>query len=140
VSADLSGADLGRLMEETLRALRPGGGRGAPDTEEIRGEAAALDGLIAVVAGPGGRVESLTINPRALRNDSATLAAEVLGAVNAALDDLRDNVAAAVPAVPDRAALAERLREVQDTSMRRMETFLQAVSDAQTRITGSVRS
>ncbi|MFI6257951.1 hypothetical protein ACIBCL_17875 [Micromonospora zamorensis] len=52
---------------DTLRELRAN----RPSAEElvrIRGEATAADGLIAVVASPGGRVESITVAPQVLRN------------------------------------------------------------------------
>ena len=137
MSSSLSGGDFGRLLEETISALKPTGTAGGPEEgAEIRGQGEALDGFVTVVAKPGGRLESLTLNPRVLRTDSATLAAEILTAVNAALDDLQAKVNAAVPAVPPSEALVERLKEIQDTSVRRMETFLQTIGEVQNRIAG----
>ena len=105
-----SGArSIDQLLEDTRRVLaemRPGAGT-PPDPGELRGEGEAADGQVRAVAGPsgsgksgmvravagaGGRLESLTVNPRALRLGSEALCEQIVVAVNAALDDLRDRV------------------------------------------------
>jgi len=132
VPAGLSGAEFGRLLDETIAALRP---VDAGETDAaIRGQGEALDGQVRVVAAPGGTLESLSIAASAMRSDSRTLAAEILRAANAALEDLRGKVTAATPTVADPAALADRLREAQQHSAARMGVFLQALGDVQDQI------
>src|SRR5262245_3291608 len=99
----LSGADFGQVLDETIEALGPA--RAGEEDATIRGVGEALDGQVRVVAAPGGMLESLTIERSAMRFDPRRLAAEILLAVNTALDDLRARVAEASPAAPDPAIL-----------------------------------
>jgi hypothetical protein len=142
MSGGPSSGEFDRLVTEALQALAPtadpGGGPAADPL--LRGAGEALDGLVRAVVKPGGEVESLTVNPRALRSDLQTVADEIVLAVNAALADLRDKLAAAAPELPGPSALAERLREVQDSSVRRMETFLQSISEVSDRINQGPRA
>ncbi|SCE84202.1 YbaB/EbfC family nucleoid-associated protein [Micromonospora mirobrigensis] len=122
-------------MDEALRTLRElRAHRPDPDAAETRGEGTTADGLITVVAGPGGRIESVTVAPQALREGSDHLGEQLTLAVNAALDDLRERTLAGAPDVPDPAVLLERLQEVQQQSVRQMRSFLGALTDAQARI------
>ena len=136
MSYGTTGGDFDRLLADTLRAisLRPGGPDADGTPPEVRGLGEGLDGLVQVVAKPGGRLESLAINPRAMRSDSQTLAEEILAAVNLALADLQDKLGAAVPGQVDRAALLNRLRDLQESALPRMQSFLQAVEDARARV------
>ena len=111
-----------------LRANRPA----APDVETC-GEATAADGLIAVVAAPGGRIQAITVAPQALRQGSAYLAEQMTLAVNAALDDLQARMVAEAPDAPNPAVLLERLEDVQQQSVRQMQSFLSALTSAQAR-------
>lgn len=142
MSGGPSSGDIDRLVAETLQALAPAPatGRGQPAAPRVRGEGEALDGLVKAVAKPGGELESLTLNPRALRSDLDTVTDQIVLAVNAALADLRDKLAAAAPGLPGPSALADRLREVQDSSVRRMETFLQSVNQVSDRIDRGLRT
>jgi hypothetical protein len=130
-----SAEEFRRSIDEALAGLRElraaEGGGAAP---ELRGRGVGADGLIEAVAAADGRIESITVDPRAMRMDSQTIGAEVTTAVNAALDELHAAGAgiAGVP-VPDTAALLERLQEVQRTSVQRMETFLSALTEAHRR-------
>ena len=130
-----SGArSIDQLLEDTRRVLaemRPGAGT-PPDPGELRGEGEAADGQVRAVAGAGGRLESLTVNPRALRLGSEALCEQIVVAVNAALDDLRDRVEgqAVAAGAADPAALAEQLRNLHTESARQMERFTQGVRDA----------
>jgi DNA-binding protein YbaB len=111
-----------------LRATRP-----AAEAVETRGEANAADGLIAVVAAPGGRIESITVAPQVLRQGSGYLAEQMTLAVNAALEDLQARTVAEAPDAPNPAALLERLEDVQQQSARQMQSFLSALISAQAR-------
>ncbi|SCG69493.1 YbaB/EbfC family nucleoid-associated protein [Micromonospora zamorensis] len=117
---------------DTLRELRAN----RPSAEElvrIRGEATAADGLIAVVASPGGRVESITVAPQVLRQGSGYLAEQLTIAVNAALDDLQARTVAEAPDTPSPAVLLDRLADVQQQSVHQMQSFLSALTSAQAR-------
>lgn len=67
-------ASLGDVLEAEPRG----------DAAEVETEAA--EGRIKAVLGPSGRFERIEFDPRALSEGSAYLGAEVLAAVNAALD------------------------------------------------------
>src|SRR5262249_30876700 len=108
-----------------------------PEPVDLRGEGTGLDGQLRVTAVAGGRLESIQIDPRAMRTDSRTLAEQLVVAVNAALAAVQAKVQeAAAGAAPDRAALVHRLREVQDTAIPRMQSFLRAVEDLRRQATG----
>jgi DNA-binding protein YbaB len=143
VSGAVAVPDVEELFQETLLTLasvpagrdgagsaRAGGApdRGdtpAPDEAESRGEGeAGTGGLVRAVAGPGGRVEALAIDPAAVRKGSHEVARYVAVAVNAALAGYagkQPELFAAAAA--DRAALAQRVRTVQDLSLRQMRAF-----------------
>src|SRR5262249_55373306 len=131
-----------RLIGDTLRSLQPppavdNAGAVPPEPVDLRGEGTGLDGELRVTAVAGGRLESIQIDPRAMRTDSRTLAEQLVVAVNAALAAVQAKVQEAVAgAAPDRAALVHRLREVQDTAIPRMQSFLRAVEDLRRQATG----
>ncbi len=146
VSSAVAVPDVGELFQETLQTIAsagppasggssrgsfppgrggPEGGDGAPGQQESRGEGAAgTGGLVRAVAGPGGHVESLVIDPAAVRKGSHEVAGYVVTAVNAALDGYaRKQQALFDAAAADRAAFAQRVRTVQDLSLRQMRAF-----------------
>ncbi|MFL6055265.1 MAG: hypothetical protein ACJ72W_20525 [Actinoallomurus sp.] len=98
-----------------------------------RGEGQASDDRVRASA-HGGRVDSITLDPRVLRLSPEELGSLVTGAVNAALDDQRGKSTAAIGPVPDLAALAETLHDVQNESLRQMEVITQGITDAMARI------
>jgi DNA-binding protein YbaB len=55
----------------------------------VKGSAEAANGFIKVTVDATGRVDSLEINPRAMRNDSQTLSEEIMAAIQAAYDDMQ---------------------------------------------------
>ncbi|MBQ0905774.1 YbaB/EbfC family nucleoid-associated protein [Micromonospora sp. U21] len=125
-------------MDDALRTLRElRANRHAEESVETRGEASAADGLITVVAAPGGRIESITVLPQALLEGGDYLAEQLTIAVNAALDDLRARTATDAPDVPDASVLLERLEGVQQQSVRQMQSFLSTLTTAQARIARS---
>ena len=146
VSGAVAVPDVEELFQETLLTLASvpagrdgagsasaGGAAGAPyrgetpppDEAESRGEGeAGPGGLVRAVAGPGGRVESLTIEPAAVRKGSHEVARYVAVAANAALAGYaRTQRELYAAAAADRAALAQRARTVQDLSLRQMRAF-----------------
>lgn len=129
-----------RLLEDTRRVLeqiRSGDGE-VPDEEEVHGEGEAADGQVRAVVVTGGRLKSLSVDPRAMRMGSAALCEQIVVAVNAALDDLRGKAAGQpVTSAADPAALAERIRDLQNESVRQMDRFSQGIADVLDRISRS---
>ncbi|MEV5704617.1 hypothetical protein [Actinoallomurus sp. NPDC052274] len=130
----LDDVELERLMREThaaiesLRAKRP-----SPEETTVRGEGQASDERVRASV-HGGRVASVTLDPRVLRLSSEEFGGLVTEAVNAALDDQLGRSAAAAGPVPDLVALTETLRAVQNESLRQMEIITQGITDAMARI------
>lgn len=126
-----------RLLEQTrqvLAAMRtPDGAAPAPGTEvePVRGVGSAAGGQVEVVVA-GQRVESVTLDPRALRMGADLLGEQLVQAVNAALDDLREQAAAkAQPgSTADPAQLGRTLDELQNESVRSMSAMTEALTDA----------
>jgi DNA-binding protein YbaB len=113
---------------------------GAEDeTAELRGTGTSPNGLVTAVSTVGGKVESVTVDPRAMRLDSHTLGEQVAAAVNAALEDLGGQAAEARVGGIDTVALSDQLRKVQETSVRQMHSFLQDISAAQQRLLAKER-
>jgi DNA-binding protein YbaB len=137
---DLGLAGFERLIADTRRALQEmrAGPTEAADAPEIRGAGVAADGQVRVTARTGGRLESVQLDPRALRLGSQALGEQILLAVNAALDDLQAQAGtqARAPAA-DPAPLTERMRELQEASVRQMYVFSQSITDAVERISRS---
>jgi DNA-binding protein YbaB len=100
------------------------------EAEELHGEGASADGLIAARCALPGRVASLTADPHALRSGSVGLAESVRAAVNDALDDLearqRERGRAAAT---DAEALERRVRAVQDRSIDLMRAHGRSADD-----------
>jgi DNA-binding protein YbaB len=83
--ARLDPADLDRMVadsERTLKGLREAMAR----LGEITGAAQSPDGLVSATVAQGGRLVELTLNPRAMRHDSRTLAESIVSAVQGAQD------------------------------------------------------
>jgi DNA-binding protein YbaB len=135
-SGDIGGEAFDRLLAGTRQALESvrGSGGEAPD---VRGEGEAADGMVRASVAPGGRLESVRVNPRLVRAGIDAVCEQIVVAVNAALDDLRAKAAEQrPPGAPDPARLAGQLRELQDESTRRMEVYGQALTDMLTQIRG----
>ncbi|MET9021259.1 YbaB/EbfC family nucleoid-associated protein [Actinopolymorpha sp. NPDC004070] len=156
---DVSANDFDRLFDDAMAALRPlaqkpdpnadsdpGGnpaaepgtaGRpadGTEDAEPVRGVGEALDGYVRVTAKPGGELETVELNPRLLRSDSATVAEAFREAANVALADLQGKLTSALPALADQQQMLERLQEFQQQSVVQMRRYLQAITDVQDRL------
>ncbi|MEU8168051.1 YbaB/EbfC family nucleoid-associated protein [Micromonospora sp. NPDC049004] len=132
-----------RLFQQTRQALASMRSTGqAPDDLEVepaRGTGSAAGGQVEVVA-VGQHVESVTVDPRALRMGAEMLGEQITMAVNAALDDLRlaAGEAADAPAV-DPVALGQQLDELQNESVRSMAAMTNALTDAVRRIQQAAR-
>lgn len=146
--ADVTGAvevpDFGRLFDETRRMLdslgagSPPGRHGQAVREDVRDDGrssrgegrAGPGGMVCAAAGPDGRVGSLSIEAAVVRRGSHEVAAHVVTAVNAALDEAyRQRREHADAAAVDRADLATRVRMVQDLSVSQMRAFGQSLAD-----------
>jgi DNA-binding protein YbaB len=127
--ADLS--DLDRMLTETRKLL----GQAQPGTsgEPAEGRGSAADGRIRVVAGPGGEITSIELDPRVMRMASQELAEHLTEAVNQALRELRAQATTADTAIPPE-VLAQRLAEVQDQGLRQMAVFTQSLQDVMARL------
>ena len=133
-AAGRTGSGSGTPRGDTARG---GGAAPSQDGEDVRGEGAAgAGGLARAIVGPGGHVESLSIEPAAARKGSHEVAGYVVSAVNAALEDLhrkqRDRIEAMATG---RAELAEQVRTVQDLSLRQMRAFGESLAELMASIT-----
>ncbi|MFI0404523.1 YbaB/EbfC family nucleoid-associated protein [Actinomadura sp. 3N508] len=119
-----------RMLSETRSLLDQvhGGGARPPGTEEVEGQGTAADGKVRVVAGAGGELTSVELDPRAMRMPSEELAEEIRTAVNDALRELRAKSRTADTAI-DPEVLAGRLRDAQDQGLRQMAAFTQSLDD-----------
>ncbi|MGC4746841.1 YbaB/EbfC family nucleoid-associated protein [Micromonospora sp. DT201] len=129
-----AGGDFARMLDVTVGALRAASP--APEDEETArrrriGESA--DGLVQAEFGADGRLAALTLDPRLMRLGSAQVGDHVIEAVNAAIDKMR-GAAAPVPAAGDLSQLTEQLQEIRDTAVPRLGAFMQALADAQRRM------
>ncbi|WUI01184.1 YbaB/EbfC family nucleoid-associated protein [Spirillospora sp. NBC_00431] len=123
-----------RMLSETRALLdQVRGGGTPPGAEDVEGHGAAADGKVKVVAGAGGELTSVELDPRAMRMPSEELADALRSAVNEALRELRSRSRAAETAIdPD--VLAQGLRDAQDQGLRQMAAFTQSLDDLMTRI------
>jgi DNA-binding protein YbaB len=154
--SDFGGADVERLLGETRRALgalRSANGTASPDgtaapdgphgglgpteaapAEPVRGAGSAADGKITAKVAAGGHLDELTVDPRLLRSGADELCAQIMVAVNAAVDDLRAQTAQAAPATMDPAELAGIIEDLQAESVRQMNQITQGVAETVSKI------
>ncbi|MBY8875053.1 YbaB/EbfC family nucleoid-associated protein [Micromonospora sp. PLK6-60] len=128
--------EFARMLEATVGALRAVSPQ--PEDEETarrRRTGESADGQVRAEFGSDGRLAALSLDPRLMRLGSEEVCDRVVEAVNAAIDALR-GAAAPVPAAGDLSQLTEQLQEVRDTAVPRLGAFLQALTDAQTRVAG----
>lgn len=130
--SDLGMRGLDDLMEKTREALQSVHGRRSPaDAGTGSGEAAG--GLVRVTAAAG-RLQSLHLDPDAMRMTSHDLAAAIESAVNQALDGQGATGAGYVGETAgledvDARALADRVAEIQEMGVRQMREIGQAIAD-----------
>ncbi|MDH2425080.1 YbaB/EbfC family nucleoid-associated protein [Sphaerisporangium sp. TRM90804] len=75
--------DFDRVAEQSREAVRRLGGV-LGELREVTGEGEAAGGLVSAVVDSGGRVQTVTIDPRAMRLDSRAVSEAVTEAVRAA--------------------------------------------------------
>lgn len=132
-------ASLDELLTRTQQALSAMRSRPVEhpdgDAEELlRADGTAADGLVRAVVVQGGRLESVTVDPRLSAAGVEAVCGHIVVAVNAALADLEAQVSASARADAD--ALAARLGGLREQSRRQMEMFSQAMEHAAARLGG----
>jgi DNA-binding protein YbaB len=83
--------DLDRIINQSQELMR-GLEQAQDGLAEVVGEGTAADGLIHVQVDGSGMLKDLTLNPRVMRLDSTTLAAELTQAIGAAHADVQRKV------------------------------------------------
>ncbi|MEO3810483.1 YbaB/EbfC family nucleoid-associated protein [Sphaerisporangium sp. B11E5] len=107
--------DFARVAEQSMASVRRlGDAIGA--LAGLKGEGAAGGGLVSAVVDAGGRLEHVTLDPRALRLDSRSLADAVTEAVRAAQDDARVRGEAVLGGAADVPALDGMLAWLEETA------------------------
>jgi DNA-binding protein YbaB len=130
MSHELGIDDLDQLLGRTRQTLDAARAGGTADDEDVRGEGADLDGFVRVVVTAGGRVDRIEVDRRAMRLGSHEMAERIVTAVNAALDDLdakatgRGDLGGL-----DTAELAARAQEIQNASLRQLQTYAASLRD-----------
>jgi DNA-binding protein YbaB len=134
--SDLSNVlgDIDRLMaaaqREAEEAAQRHQGQGRPESSGT-----ALDGQISVRLATDGRVSELHLDERVMSLPVNEVAREIAAAFNAAWAAARsDDPAAAAAAQVDPAALAERLREVREESLRSMQAITDSLAGVMQKI------
>lgn len=131
-------SDLDRTISTVLATLAGGGRSAEGEPPVVQGQGWAADGLVRVTAALGGRIESVEIEPAAMRLPSPDLAEAVRVATNAALADLRTTIAGAT-GVPDTTAIMDQLREVQRTAVPQLQGFVDTLTRVQQRLASGER-
>lgn len=138
-----------RLLEDTREALKrmqpnaattpPTGGpaSAAPAAEPLRAEASDRTERAAAVVVTPGRIESLRIDPRLLRDGSEAVCDAIADAVNAALSQLQEQASASAGTV-DLAGLGVDLERLQADSLTSASTMMASLRDAMDRISAPV--
>jgi hypothetical protein len=118
-------------------AASPGDPHGGPT---VHGAGEAADGRVRAVAVRDftiGLIESVELDPRALRMDMGELAGHLAAALNAAMDDLRANASLAEGSTDssiDLGVLKKRLSEVQDQATRQLYQLTSGLQDVVAKI------
>ena len=137
LSAAASLDDLLTRTQQALSAMRSQAAEPADEEADglLRAEGTAADGLVVAIVVQGGRLASLTVDPRVLRQGTEVVCGHVVTAVNAALCELEARVSASARADVD--ALAARLGGLQEQSVRQMAMFSQAMEGVVARLNGN---
>lgn len=118
---------LEQLLDGAVRnvaAVRATPSEGPP---EPPAQAYGMDGLVRVAAASGTRLNSISIDERALRRASQQLAAETVRAGNAALEEMRARAIDRLRRAGE--GLRTRIAEIQDASLAQMRTYTRSVTD-----------
>jgi DNA-binding protein YbaB len=134
ISAAASLDDLLTRTQQALAAMRSQAAEPADvdPAELLRAEGTAADGLVVATAVQGGRLASLTVDPRLLAEGAEALCGHLVAAVNGALGALEERVSASARADAD--ALAARLGGLHEQSVHRMAMFGEAMESVAARL------
>jgi DNA-binding protein YbaB len=114
-----------RALDDLLTRTRVALSRSARrESEPVTGT--SDDGLVSVVVGPDGMVQSITMHPTILRRTLHEIAASITGAVNEAVE--------AVPEAPVHSTLLEQLKSIQEESAVQMRAMSESFATAITRL------
>lgn len=109
-------------VEEVRSSPRP---ETSPSEPPI-GVADGLDGRLHVEV-TGGRISELTLDRRVMRMQSEELAAAIVKAVNAAIEDMTSQAAATVPEAPSMDEMSRTLAEISADSFRAMNEATEGI-------------
>lgn len=129
---EAAGAEsLDQMISQALRTLATVRSTGVTaDGPPLQGEGRAAGGKVSATVSAGGRLTALSVDPRVMREGSEAMCAEIITAVNAAVDELRakaEERAAAVTAGSEE--ISATLLGLQQESVRQMERFTQSLND-----------
>jgi DNA-binding protein YbaB len=103
--------------------------------QRLQGIGQAADGRVVATVRVGGTLESIELDPRALRGGTELLGQQFAEAINAALDDLRTNAAQEIGGVDvDPLTVADDLTRVQDELAERAVLLAERFDDAMRQI------
>ncbi|WP_163504786.1 YbaB/EbfC family nucleoid-associated protein [Fodinicola acaciae] len=118
--------EIDRMVADTRRMLSQLSGDAAEPKQPVdtaqRGYGTAADELVRAEVSTGGRLEKVTIEPKAMRMDSQTLGEQITAAVRAAQDDLLTKLPT-TGALPRPDELGGQLDEVQLRVGRQLDVF-----------------
>lgn len=129
---EAAGAEsLDQMISQALRTLATVRSTGVTaDGPPLQGEGRAAGGKVSATVSAGGRLTALSVDPRVMREGSEAMCAEIITAVNAAVDELRakaEERAAAAAAGSEE--ISATLLGLQQESVRQMERFTQSLND-----------
>jgi DNA-binding protein YbaB len=140
-SSGSAAEELDRLLAQASQLLASVRTTTAAGGAERVGIGEAADGRVRASVGAGYKLTDLRIDPRAMRLESQALGEQIMQAVNAAVDDLREAGAAGAAVTPevDVGELVGRLEELRTDSVRQMAGFTQSMDEVLTRLSRGTR-
>jgi DNA-binding protein YbaB len=135
MTTGIAGNEFDDLFEQARQALDQVRKGAEPDSDAPEPEPAiaeAADGQVRAVMSPTGKLAELSVEPKLLRQGIEEVCAQIVVAVNDAIDQLRSRTRPAGAVDPE--ALAATLRDVQTESVRRMAAFGTVVDDVVNRL------
>ncbi|WP_156926183.1 YbaB/EbfC family nucleoid-associated protein [Glycomyces arizonensis] len=109
----------------------------APEADQVQPvTAASAEGLISVTLGTDGRVERITVEPKAFKEGSDFIAEHVRLAANAALDQ-RATVVGTDEPVPDLDAIDKSMAEIQEGSLARLQAMSASITQVMSKLNGA---
>jgi DNA-binding protein YbaB len=115
------------LLDETIKAAERVQQASARGREAVR--TSAMNGSVQVELGEDGRLSSVELDPEVRRAPVERVAAAILEAVNSALDQQRTQEDLPLTAV-DLTQVMEQLREVQNSAVPQLRSFVDSLTAA----------